>query len=70
MKKPLTASIVYPSAVLFDMLRMRLAMATFNINMLVMAKVSLDRVNKFLRTVRWSSTSGPVLLTGMYRQSS
>jgi hypothetical protein len=70
MKKPLTASIVYSSAVLFDMLRMRLARAMYSVNMLVMAKVSLDRVNKFLRTVMWSSISGPVLLTGVHRRSS
>jgi hypothetical protein len=70
MRKPLTASIVYSSAVLFDMLRMRLAMAMHSVNMLVMAKVSLDRVDKFLRTVMWPSPSGPVLLTGMHRRSS
>jgi hypothetical protein len=60
MKQPLTASIVYSSAVLFDQLRMRLSMTMSNVNILVMAKVSLDRINKFLHTVRWSFASGPV----------
>jgi hypothetical protein len=51
MSRPLTASIVYSSAVLFEMLRMRIAYAIHAANFMVLAKVSLDRVEDFLRKV-------------------
>ncbi|KZV64708.1 P-loop containing nucleoside triphosphate hydrolase protein [Peniophora sp. CONT] len=49
MKKQLTASIVFSSIAVFDMLRDNLQMVFYFISPLVQAKVSLDRVTEFLQ---------------------
>ncbi|VDB89909.1 unnamed protein product [Peniophora sp. CBMAI 1063] len=49
MKKDLTASIVFSSIAVFDILRDNLQMTFFFISPLIQAKVSLDRVTEFLQ---------------------
>ncbi|KZV64704.1 hypothetical protein PENSPDRAFT_656364 [Peniophora sp. CONT] len=49
MKKELTASIVFSSIAVFDLLRDNLQMVFFFISPLIQAKVSLDRVAEFLQ---------------------
>ncbi|KAF9455005.1 hypothetical protein P691DRAFT_813919 [Macrolepiota fuliginosa MF-IS2] len=49
MKEELRASIVFSSMSVFDLLREQLYMAFYMVNSLVAGKVSLDRVNDFLK---------------------
>ncbi|KIY46182.1 P-loop containing nucleoside triphosphate hydrolase protein [Fistulina hepatica ATCC 64428] len=49
MKQPLNASIVFSSMTVFDMLRGQLHMGFAYFSMMITAKVSLDRVDSFLR---------------------
>jgi small-conductance mechanosensitive channel len=51
MKGQLTASIVFSSMSVFDMLRDQLHMIFWVINQSVTGKVSLDRVDDFLKNV-------------------
>lgn len=52
MKKELNASVVFSSITVFDMLRQQLFISVRTIGQAVQGKVSLDRVNDFLRNVR------------------
>jgi hypothetical protein len=57
MKKELSASIVFSSMAVFNLLRNRLSTILFLVNYLVAGKVSLDRVNDFLNKVSLFFTS-------------
>jgi hypothetical protein len=52
MKQELSASKVFSSMTVFDMLPDQLRMAIYTINRCVAGKVSLDRVHDFLHNVR------------------
>jgi len=54
MKQPLSASKVFSSITVFDMLRDQLHMVLYAVTQAVTGKVSLDRVNDFLHNVRSS----------------
>lgn len=51
MKQELKVSIVFSSMTVFDLLRDQLFMAFFMVNNVIAGKVSLDRVNDFLKNV-------------------
>jgi hypothetical protein len=51
MKQELKPSIVFSSMTVFDLLRDQLFIGFYMVNALVAGKVSLDRVNDFLKTV-------------------
>lgn len=51
MKQELTASIVFSSMPVFDMLKVQLGMIFSYINVTIAGKVSLDRVDNFLHNV-------------------
>lgn len=51
MKQQLKPSIVFSSMTVFDLLREQLFMAFFLVNNVIAGKVSLDRVNDFLKNV-------------------
>jgi hypothetical protein len=55
MKEQLSASKVFSSMSVFDMLRDQLHMVFFAITQFVTGKVSLDRVNDFLQNVSFLS---------------
>lgn len=63
MRRELTASIVFSSMALFEMLRNQLETAGFCIPLVVQVKVSLDRLNEFLHTARLESPGNPMRLT-------
>ncbi|KAF7368478.1 Multidrug resistance-associated ABC transporter protein [Mycena venus] len=50
MGKPLNASKVFSSMTVFDILRDNMAMISYRLNNVMTGKVSLDRVNNFLKT--------------------
>lgn len=52
MKEILTASVVFSSMVVFDILREQLHMSIWTLSTAVQGKVSLDRINDFLQNVR------------------
>ncbi len=54
MKEILTASVVFSSMVVFDILREQLHMSIWTLSTAVQGKVSLDRINDFLQNVRLS----------------
>ncbi|KAJ6602813.1 hypothetical protein DFH09DRAFT_1301815 [Mycena vulgaris] len=49
MHQPLNASKVFSSMTVFDLLRDSIGMITYRLNNIVTGKVSLDRVNSFLK---------------------
>jgi hypothetical protein len=51
MKRELTASIVFSSMTVFDMLQQLLHVAVYFVNNLVNGRVSIDRINDFLQNV-------------------
>jgi len=56
MKQDLSASKVFSSMSVFDILRDRLHMLFYSVSQSVTGKVSLDRVNDFLQNVRFVVT--------------
>ena len=56
MKQALSASIVFSSITVFDMLKDQLHIVFFVLNQVIAGKVSLDRMNNFVKNV------GPLFL--------
>lgn len=55
MKQDLNASKVFSSMAVFDLLRDQLHMAFYSISLVVTGRVSLNRIDDFLRNVRHKS---------------
>jgi hypothetical protein len=54
MKQELSASIVFSSMTVFDMLQQQLHISFFFVNNIITGWVSLDRVNDFLQNVGYA----------------